>query len=326
MDQSEIDQADAHKRVLAAVRSSGARKVKVAVADIDGVLRGKYVHVDKFFSAVDGGIGFSVFGADLNDRPYDDGYASGRRLGFPDATVALDLGTYRTVPWDGTVPFFLGDFVKPDGSAHPLCPRQVLKRVLARARAMGFEVMAGLEYEFVNFQETPQSWAEKKGRRPQPISHGMMGYSLVEANLHRDYIAALMDDTARFGVPIESLHTETGPGVYEAAILFGDALEASDRAILFKDAARRSARASASCRRSWRSGTRSTRAARATSTRASPTARATCSTIPPAATAACRKSSKATSPGSSRISSSSRRCSGPPSTRTSGWWTASGRR
>ncbi|HET9577162.1 MAG TPA: glutamine synthetase family protein [Usitatibacter sp.] len=224
--------------VLQSVRTSGSGKVKVAVADIDGILRGKYVHVDKFFSAVDGGIGFSVFGTDLNDRPYDDGYASGRRLGFPDATVELDLKTFRRVPWDGNVPFFLGNFVKNDGSPHPLCPRQVLKRVLARANKMGFGVLAGAEYEFVNFRETPETWAQKKGTRPTPITHGMIGYSLVEANLHREYISALMDETARFGVPIESLHTETGPGVYEAAMLFGDALEAADRAILFKDAAK----------------------------------------------------------------------------------------
>jgi len=223
-------------RILEAVRTGGGAKVKVAVADVDGILRGKYVHKDKFFSAVDGGIGFSVFGTDLNDRPYEDGYASGRRLGFPDATVELDLDTYRTVPWDDNVPFFLGNFVRSDGSPHPLCPRQVLKGVLARAEKMGFKVLAGSEYEFVNFHEAPQGG--RKGFRPEPITHGMIGYSLVEANMHREYIAALMDETSRFGIPLESLHTETGPGVYEAAILFGDALVAADRAILFKDTAK----------------------------------------------------------------------------------------
>ena len=150
--------------ILAAVRECASGKVKVAVADVDGILRGKYVHRDKFVSAVDGGIGFSVFGTDLNDRPYEDGYANSRRLGFPDATVQLDLATYRRVPWDGDVPFFLGNFVRNDGSPHPLCPRQVLKRVLARADSMGLRVMAGTEYEFVNFRETPESWAEKHER------------------------------------------------------------------------------------------------------------------------------------------------------------------
>jgi glutamine synthetase len=223
---------------LEAVRRSGGGRVKVAVSDIDGVLRGKYMHVDKFLSAVESGFGFSVFGCDITDQPYDDAYISGRRLGFPDATVRLDLNTFRHVPWDGDVPFFLGDFVKADGSPHPLCPRQVLKRVLARAEQMGFRVMVGSEYEFFNFKETPESWAEKKGARPTPITHGMFGYSLLRANAHRDYFNALLDETARFRIPLEALHTETGPGVYEAAILFSDALEAGDRALLFKDAAK----------------------------------------------------------------------------------------
>jgi glutamine synthetase len=66
----------------------------------------------------------------------------------------------------------------------------------------------------------------------------MFGYSLLRANLNREYFNALMDDMAAFGVPIEGLHTETGPGVFEAAILFSDALEAADRAILFKTGAK----------------------------------------------------------------------------------------
>ena len=42
------------------------------------------------------------------------------------AMVRLDLDTYRTVPWDGGVPFFLGHFVKPDGSPLAICPRRTL--------------------------------------------------------------------------------------------------------------------------------------------------------------------------------------------------------
>ncbi|MEI9934783.1 MAG: hypothetical protein WDM71_08020 [Ferruginibacter sp.] len=38
----------------------------------------------------------------------------------------------------------------------------------------------------------------------------------------------------KFNVPLEGLHTETGDGVYEAAIEYADVLEAADRAILFK--------------------------------------------------------------------------------------------
>ena len=229
---------------LADVRKSGAQKVKVAVSDIDGILRGKYLHIDKFFGAAQphpaGGFGFCdvVFGWDAHDVCYDNTQVTGWHHGFPDALARLDLGTARRVPWDGGVPFFLGEFVNPDGSAYAVCPRQVLQRVLKRAEKLGVAPMAGMEFEWFNFAETPQTWADKRGVNPTPITPGMFGYSLLRMGDQRGFFNALMDDMAAFGVPIEGLHTETGPGVYEAAIAFSGALEAADRAILFKTGAK----------------------------------------------------------------------------------------
>ena len=223
-----------------AVRDSGSGKVKVAVSDIDGILRGKYLHRDKFLSAAESGFGFCdvVFGWDCADACYDNTTLTGWHRGFPDAEVWLDLDTLRRVPWDGNVPFFLGDVVQRDGSPSPLCPRQALKRVLHRAEKLGVKPMCGVEFEWFNFAETPQSWAAKKGVEPTTITPGMFGYSLLRMNHRREYFNALMDEMPAFGVPIEGLHTETGPGVYEAAIVFSQALEAADRAILFKTGAK----------------------------------------------------------------------------------------
>jgi len=231
------------KKVLDAVRNAPGTRVKVAVSDIDGVLRGKYIHKDKFFSAVDGGFGFCdvVFGWDMNDHCYDNTTLTGWHKGFPDAVARIDLGTHRAVPWDDGVPFFLGDFVTQKGGRevpHPICPRQLLKRVLKRAEKLGLTVMCGIEFEWFNFAETPQSWAAKGYIRPETITPGMFGYSLLRAGQNRDFFKALMVDMAEFGVPIEGLPTETGPGVYEAAILFSEALEQADRAILFKTGAK----------------------------------------------------------------------------------------
>src|SRR5258708_23795804 len=128
--------------------------------------------------------------------------------------VRLDLDTYRNVPWDGNVPFFLGNFVTAEGKPHPVCPRQVLKRVLARAKKMGFTVMVGAEFEFFNFAETPRSWAEKKGVGPTTISPGMFAYSLLRANLNRDYVNTLMYELALFKGPIASLPPDTARGQY----------------------------------------------------------------------------------------------------------------
>jgi len=229
-----------HPELIEEIRASDAPKVKVAITDIDGVLRGKYLHRDKFLSALESGFGFCdvVFGWDMGDQTYDNTKLTGWHHGYPDALVRLDPATGRRVPWDGDVPFFLGDFVTAEGKPHPLCPRQVLKRVLARARKMGYAAMVGAEYEFFNFAETPQSWAAKNGVDPTPITAGMFGYSVLRAGQNRGYFNALMDDCAAFRLPIEGLHTETGPGVYEVALAFSEALEAADRATLFKTAAK----------------------------------------------------------------------------------------
>ncbi|NML86304.1 glutamine synthetase family protein [Polaromonas sp.] len=225
---------------IEAVRTSGAGKVKVAISDIDGVLRGKYLHRDKFLGAAEphpeGGFGFCdvVLGWDMLDACYDNSSVTGWQHGFPDALARLDPATFRHVPWDEGIAFFLGELVNPDGSAHAVCPRQTLKRVLRRAEKMGFTVMTGMEFEWFNFLETPQSWAAKKGVGPEPLTPGMFGYSLLRMNRNREFFKAIMDEMLAFGIPIESLHTETGPGVLEVAIAFSEALEQADRSILFK--------------------------------------------------------------------------------------------
>jgi len=226
------------RSLLKAIARSPHEKVKVAVTDIDGILRGKYLHKDKFLAAAESGFGFCnvVFGWDSGDVCYDNAAYTGWHTGYPDAQVRIDPATHRNVPWDGDVPFFLGDFVDARQQPLDVCPRQLLKRVLERARKAGYAAKCGIEYEWFNFKETPQSLAAKGYVDPQPLTPGMFGYSILRSSLNQPYFAAIMDQLRAFGVPLEGLHTETGPGVFEAAIAYSDALEAADRAVLFKTA------------------------------------------------------------------------------------------
>lgn len=226
--------------VINQIRKSDVQKVKVAVTDIDGILRGKYIHKDKFLSAVESGFGFCnvVFGWDSSDVCYDNSNYTGWHSGYPDALARIDLNTFRRVPWDDNVPFFLADFEDAKGEPLGVCPRQVLKKVLGRAKKAGFKAYTGMEFEWFNFQETPQSWAQKNYAAPEPLSPGMFGYSVLRMSQNQPFFAAIMDELRAFNVPIEGLHTETGPGVFEAAILFSEALESADRGVLFKSAVR----------------------------------------------------------------------------------------
>ncbi len=217
-------------------QESPSRKIKVAVSDIDGVLRGKFLHIDKFRSIANSTFGFCsvILGWDSWDQLYDNSQYTGWHTGYPDAAVAVDLSTYRQIPWHDNIPFFLGDFVDSKGAGLEVCPRQALKRVIAKAAAMGFSSKVGCEFEWFNFQESGASMAQKGFVNPTPLTPGMFGYSLLRMSQNHDFFTAIMEHMDRFRVPIEGLHPETGPGVYEAAILYSDALEAADRAILFK--------------------------------------------------------------------------------------------
>lgn len=223
--------------LVAEIRDSDQQRVKVGVTDIDGVIRGKYLHRDKFLSALENGFGFCnvVFGWDSSDQCYDNARFTGWHTGYPDAIVRIDPATYRKVPWDANVPFFLAELESANEESL-LCPRGVLKRILARAGKLGVRPMIGMEFEWFNFRETPQSVQAKEFRALEPITPGMFGYSILRTTQNQPFFAALMTELSEFGIPLEGLHTETGPGVMEAAITYSDALEAADRAALFKTA------------------------------------------------------------------------------------------
>src|SRR2546423_14218250 len=107
------------------------KKVKVGGFDVDGVLRGKYVSLDKFWSVVESGFGFCdvIFGWDIGDVLYDNAKVTGWHTGFPDATTRIDLSTFREIPWEQGTAFFLLDFV----NLATISPRQTLQRVIEKA-------------------------------------------------------------------------------------------------------------------------------------------------------------------------------------------------
>ena len=125
------------------------RRVKVAIADVDGILRGKFVHRDKFESILQKGFGFCdvVLGWDMADECYDNVSLTGWHTGYPDANVRLDPNTFRRIPWNDNIPFVLGEFVTATGEPHPICPRQLLRSVIQRGLDMGYDSRFGLEFE-----------------------------------------------------------------------------------------------------------------------------------------------------------------------------------
>ena len=152
--------------------------VKVGVFDNDGIMRGKYMGRDKFFSALDKGFGFCdvVLGWDSNDQLYDNVKYTGWHTAYPDAPVRVLPDTCRNVPFEGDMVMFLGEFAE---KAEAVCPRATLRRVLKKADDLGYKVNAATEFEFFMFKETPESIRAKGFRDLTTMTPGFFGYSVL---------------------------------------------------------------------------------------------------------------------------------------------------
>jgi glutamine synthetase len=218
---------------------AGEPAVRFALTDIDGVFRGKTVSGEKAAAMLGGGtICSAVFGWDINDALYDNASFTGWHTGYPDIGLVLDPATARRLPWDHNQWLILGEHVEADGAPLPICPRQVLKRVVAQAASLGYAAQVGVEFEWYAFAETERSVRDKGFRGLTTATQAINNYSPFRLDAVKAFARDLFVQLPQVGVPIEALHTEAGPGNLEAAIRYGDALQAADRAILFKQATR----------------------------------------------------------------------------------------
>jgi len=237
--------SDAAREFARTIEQRKLSHVKLAVTDVDGVMRGKYVAAADLLGALDDGLGLCscLLAWDCDDTLYTnnpDGI-SGWHTGFPDVPVAVIPATMRTLPheFDGKGLLVLGEFA---GEGAAICPRATLRRVLDEAGAMGFEVVVGFEYEFALFAETSDSAHAKEFRNLKPLSAGNFGYSVLRSANFSALCEDLIRDCSAMDVPLVGVHTENGPGIWEAAIAATDALAAADGAAVFKTFAKDFAR------------------------------------------------------------------------------------
>jgi glutamine synthetase len=230
MNPRDIQTASQARELIQSLKPS---HIKVGIFDIDGILRGKYMSREKFLSALNKGFGFCdvVLGWDMRDQLYDNTQYTGWHSGYPDAPVRLLPASCRTMPLENDGLFFLAEFTH---NAEKVCPRGLLRRVLSRAEAMGIKALAGFEYEFFVFNESSESIREKSYKNLNTMAAAEFGYSIIRNSVHDSTYHNILNLSEKMDFPLEGLHEETGPGVLEAAIAYDDALEAADKASLFK--------------------------------------------------------------------------------------------
>ncbi|KAJ4256856.1 hypothetical protein NW762_008952 [Fusarium torreyae] len=226
------------------------KKVKVAGIDCDGVLRGKIIHKAKFLSSLESGFGMSsaIFGWDMHDVLYtEETSLTSADSGYQDFTAVIDLNSFRRLPFENNIAFFLLHFhiqdkpVFADG-------RSIIASLDSNLTNKGYKALAGVELEFMNFQTPSEDGYGSPNDRPnltaflatnapkalRPVTAGAFGYSASRPIMNKEYFHNIFDTSLELDCPIEGWHTESGPCVYEAALAVSPVSRMADNVALFK--------------------------------------------------------------------------------------------
>ena len=217
--------------------------VIVGTADMDGVYRGKRISAKQFLAGCDGA-GFAqcdvVFGWDIAEE-----VISGEKLaigaadnGFSDILLRPDLDTFRIVPWRAATASVVCDVYTEHGDIVEQSPRAVLRRVLDRARALGYDVATAVELEFRIFREDQESLRAKNYSDLRPLNPGYNCYSISHASIDDGVVGELRRQMDAYGIEVEGYSREHGEGMYEMNLRYAGALESADRGMLFKSGAK----------------------------------------------------------------------------------------
>ena len=132
----------------------------------------------------------------------------------------------------------LCDVLWHDGTPVAPSPRQVLKRQVERAEALGYTPMFGSELEFYLFEETFQE-AHRKGYRDlTPSVPYILDYHVLATTYSEGLMRQIRNGMKGAGLVVESSKGEAWPGQQEVNFRFADALTMADNHTVYKNGAK----------------------------------------------------------------------------------------
>jgi len=194
--------------------------LRLQFTDILGVNKNVEVPESQFEKALEGEIMF--------DGSSIEGFV---RIEESDMILKPDLETFRVLPYDdegGRVARVICDIYRPDGSTFAGCTRQALKRQIARARQLGYQMMAGVEAEFFIFHLDADG-------DPTTKTHDQGGYfDLTPVDRAEEIRRLIIKDLVSMGLEVEAGHHEVAQGQHEIDFRYADALETADNLATFR--------------------------------------------------------------------------------------------
>jgi glutamine synthetase len=202
--------------VLRIVEDKQIKFVRFWFTDVLGTLKSFAVTPAELEGAFDEGMGF--------DGSSIEGFT---RIEESDMVAYPDPSTFSVLPWRGGAGGAARMFCEirtPDGNPFPGDPRNVLKKVAARAEALGYTMFVGPELEFFYFEDSNGTKVLDQG--------GYFDLTTLDAgsDLRRDTINALHS----FGIQVEYSHHEVAPSQHEIDLRYKDVLTMADNVMTYR--------------------------------------------------------------------------------------------
>jgi glutamine synthetase len=224
------------------VGRGGIDTVVVAFTDMQGRLLGKRLHAEHFLD--DGVAEHGIEGCNYllalemeMDPVPGYGIASWER-GYGDFVLRPDLATLRRIPWLDATALVLCDVAWHDGSPVAPSPRQVLRRQVERAAALGFEPMFGSELEFFLLRESYAEAHAKHYRDLTPSVPYILDYHVLATTYDEPLLRRIRNGMHEAGIRVESSKGEAWPGQQEVNFRYADALTMADNHAVYKNGAK----------------------------------------------------------------------------------------
>ncbi len=215
--------------ILELCRALNVRFLRLMFSDILGQNKNVEVPASQFEKALDGEIMF--------DGSSIEGFV---RIEESDMLLKPDLSTFRVFPWgnrEARVARLICDVHNPDETPFAGDPRLALKRVAARAAALGYTMNAGVEAEFFLFQRNADG-------EPSTETHDSGGYfDLTPVDRGEKARRMIVNDLEAMGFEVEAAHHEVAPGQHEIDFKYADALTTADNLTTFRFIVRNAAMA-----------------------------------------------------------------------------------
>ena len=202
--------------LVQAAKEKGIRYFLISFTDLMGTQRAKLVPAEAIGQMVKSGAGFAGFATWLDMTPAD-----------PDMFAIPDPDSLVQLPWKPEVGWLAAD---PWMNGKPVeqAPRNLLKRVKAKAADSGMQLKSGVECEFFLISPDGAGIRDSADRQAKPC------YDQSALMRRYDVISEICDGMLKLGWrPYQNDH-EDANGQFEMNWEYDDALVTADRHAFFK--------------------------------------------------------------------------------------------